>query len=127
MIAAKAKSTTSFDGFADSEKRISLSKAAKLVPSGRTKTGRASRHTLQYWVRHGVTRNGEKIYLQHFRYGSQIVTTAEAVRRFLKELNNDIQVDVIAVRSPTKRLKDSERAAAELDRMGVPKGKKPKR
>jgi hypothetical protein len=60
---------------------ITLTEAAKLTP------GRPSTNCLWRWCRRGVlSRNGQRVRLEHVRIGGKIFTTAEWVERFGKAL-----------------------------------------
>lgn len=63
------------------EKPITAEEAAKLVPSSPTA------NAVWRWMRRGVkARSGERVYLEHWRYGGKLYTSAEALVRFSAKL-----------------------------------------
>lgn len=60
---------------------LTLAQAAQQTP------GRPSASALWRWARKGVrARNGERVFLEHVRFGRQIRVTMKAVRRFGRNL-----------------------------------------
>ena len=63
------------------EQHISLTEAARIAP------GRPSANCVWRWCRRGVlSRNGERVRLQHMRMGGQIFTTASWMEEFGRRL-----------------------------------------
>ena len=94
--------------------------AAKRFPS--TRWGRpVNLSCVLRWVLDGVlTVSGERVRLEAARNAGRWVTTAPAIRRFLERQNSDaVSSEAVDVgRTPGKRQRASERAAAELERVG---------
>ncbi|MFA9476958.1 DUF1580 domain-containing protein [Phycisphaerales bacterium AB-hyl4] len=64
-----------------SGKYITLAEAAKLAP------GRPSANAVWRWARKGVkSRCGHRVHLQHVRAGGRVLTTAEWVEQFARDL-----------------------------------------
>lgn len=65
----------------------------ELVPFGtpRRLPGKPSRQRLVRWMKDGVTnrRTGKKVYLEVIYIGRLLHTSAQAYKRFLKELNKE--------------------------------------
>ena len=60
---------------------LSLSQAARLVP------GRPHASSLWRWCRKGIgARNGDRIHLEHRRFGNRLFTSAAALERFSQRL-----------------------------------------
>ena len=103
-----------------SESTLSLTQAARLLPPGRR--GRpASLSCVLRWVLDGARDpSGERVRLEAARLGGRWVTSLEALRRFSERLTPSVGGDdPAAPRSPTKRRRASEQAAAELDNLGL--------
>lgn len=63
------------------EFNLTLSEASRLVP------GRPHHSSLWRWCRKGVlARNGQRIHLEHRRFGGRIFTSTQALERFSKQL-----------------------------------------
>ena len=63
------------------EFNLTLSEASRLVP------GRPNHSSLWRWCRKGVlARNGQRVHLEHRRFGGRIFTSAQALDRFSKQL-----------------------------------------
>jgi len=61
--------------------RITLAEVAKLVP------GRPAASTIWRWARKGVkARNGQRVRLQHVRFGGRVFVMRAAVDQFAAEL-----------------------------------------
>jgi hypothetical protein len=96
---------------------LSLAEAGRLLP------GRGVDHPtpscLSRWIQRGVVgADGRRHKLEAVRVGSLWRTTAAAVRRFVAATTAPAGA-AAEPRSPGERRKASERAAAELARMGV--------
>jgi hypothetical protein len=102
------------------EQPIPLAEACRLVPPGR---GGKKTHlsTLLRWILRGTKApGGQTVRLEALRLGGRWVTSREALQRFAETLTP--RMDVGAAAGPlteAKRRKASERAAAELEKLGV--------
>jgi hypothetical protein len=98
-----------------SEKPISLTEAAKLMPAARNGK-RCHPSTIFRWAMKGV----RGVRLEVLRLGGRLITSREALQRFAEALSADLeQAPRPAPRSPAKRRRASERAAAELEKIGI--------
>jgi hypothetical protein len=102
------------------ESTLSLTQATHLLPQGR----RGAKPTLSCilrWVLKGArSPAGDIVRLEAIRLGGRWVTSREAIQRFAERLTpnlNDNQVS--PVRTPCKRHRASERAAKELEKIGI--------
>jgi hypothetical protein len=97
-----------------------LTQAARLLPPGRH--GRpVSLSCIIRWVLTGATGpSGERVRVEALRLGGRWLTSREALQRFAERLTPrpDGKVQP-ASRGPGNRRRDSERAAAELEQLGV--------
>ncbi len=101
-----------------SEQIISLSQAARLLP-GEKGASRKNPSTLFRWVTKGCrTLDGRTVRLEALRIGGRLFTSHEALDRFIAELNASTD-PVPAPRSPSERRRASDRAAAQLEKMGA--------
>lgn len=104
-----------------SESPISLTQAARLLPPGRR--GRpASLSCVLRWVLSGATGpSGERVRLEAVRLGGRWVTSREALQRFAERLTPRFAAEAEAPtpRSPAQRRRASERAAHDLDQIGI--------
>lgn len=102
-----------------SESALSLTQAAGLLPLGRF----GSRPTLSCvlrWILTGVkSPSGELVRLEALRLGGRWVTSREAIQRFAERLTPRFADAPATPRSPGKRRKASDRAARELDTIGI--------
>lgn len=102
------------------EKLIPLAEACKLVPPARQ--GRKTHlPTLLRWILRG-TRNpaGETVRLEAIRLGNRWMTSREALQRFVERLTPATDTPLQSVpRTATARQRASERAAAELEKIGI--------
>jgi hypothetical protein len=101
------------------ETTFPLPQASKYLPNGRR--GRPVHFTtLLRWVLDGVVGPaGQRIRLEAIRLGSKWVTSKEALQRFAEALTPAVDEPLPTPRTPISRQKASERAAKELERMGV--------
>jgi hypothetical protein len=102
------------------ETTCSLSQAAKLLPPGRR--GRpVSLSCLLRWVLDGVRTSNGTVRLEAVRLGGRWITSVEALQRFAAAQTPTLGADPIhAVRRPsTVRHRASERAARQLDKLGI--------
>lgn len=104
-----------------SEQMLTLSEAAKLIP------GHPHPSSLWRWCRKGVkARDGQRIHLDHHRFGGRLFTSVEALDRFGAAL---AAVDVEDLdqraspparrRSSAQRERDIAHAEAELAKAGL--------
>src|SRR5437773_2372626 len=84
--------------------------AARQHPAFRHLCGKS----LTRYALRGVLVNGVRVKLGVIRVGGRLLTSAAALDRFLAEMNQSPPESLPAPRSPSARLKSSERAAAEL-------------
>lgn len=116
------------------EQQISLSQAAKRVPS------RPNTSTLWRWCNKGIpTAGGGRVYLEHRRWGRRIFTTPDALEKFARELAEAEQARYAAeedarrdmsreglstprTRSAAEREQAVKQAERELDAAGVMEG-----
>jgi hypothetical protein len=73
------------------------------------------------WVHTGVPGpSGERVRLEALRVGGRWTTSREALQRFAERLTPHLADEMQpAPRGPAKRRRASERAAAQLDQLGV--------
>jgi hypothetical protein len=103
------------------EKLIRLHEAAALVPASR---GAKATHisTVLRWILTGAKGpGGVTVRLEAVRAGRKWLTSREAVQRFLEALTPDPEAaqSTPVPRSPGRRQRASERAARELEKMGL--------
>jgi hypothetical protein len=97
------------------ERPIPLAEAARLVPAAR-KGKRCHESTIFRWIVRGV----KGVKLEALRLGGRWVTSREALQRFAERLTPDLETAQRPVpRSPARRHRASERAAKELERIGI--------
>jgi hypothetical protein len=104
-----------------SETLISLSEAARLLPRGRRNRPVTLSCVLR-WVLDGVRLpSGSAVRLQAVRMGGRWLTSKEALQRFADAQTPrlDGQPEQPAPRAPSARQRDSERAAAALEKVGI--------
>jgi hypothetical protein len=103
-----------------SETPIPLAEAAKLIPPAR-QGKRTHLSTLLRWIMRGArTPSGEMVHLEAVRIGNRWMTSREALQRFAERLTPRLDAPATAApRSPTQRRRASERAAAELEKLGM--------
>lgn len=102
-----------------SESALTLSQAAKLVPSYRA--GRPTHVSrLVRWITNGVrTDDGRLVKLEALRLGGQWVTSALAIQRFAEAMTPS-EADIHSPSQNTaSRRKAAERASRELDAIGI--------
>src|SRR6516164_8910058 len=99
------------------EQPISLAAAAKLIPPARSGC-RCHLSTILRWVLRGAKApDGTIVRLEGCRVGSRWLTSREALLRFSQRLTPSLGGDDrTAPRSPARRRRASEQAAAELDK-----------
>ena len=96
-----------------SEQTLRIQEAAKIA--------HVSFATLWRWILRGVPDpNGVRVRLEALRCGGKWLTSREALERFAKRLTPDLTDEPrLLPRSLQKRRLASERAAMELQKMGV--------
>jgi hypothetical protein len=102
------------------ETAIPLAAAAKLIPPGRG--GRRTHlSTLVRWILRGSRGpEGARVKLEAMRVGNRWITSREALQRFAEALTpRHAAQESLAPRSPAKRRGASERAARQLDELGI--------
>lgn len=76
--------------------------------------------TVWRWCTQGTrTPDGRRVRLEYYRIGSRVMTTREAVARFVAKLSAHETVDDTPTRTPSERRKADKRAEAELRAMGA--------
>jgi hypothetical protein len=102
------------------ERPIPLREAVKVVPPAR---GGKKTHlsTLLRWILRGAKGpSGEMVRLEAVRLGGRWMTSRDALQRFAERLTPRLDGHALSTpRSPEKRRRASEKAAAELERMGI--------
>jgi len=103
------------------ETKIPLAVAAAETPPARN--GRKTHlSTLLRWIFTGAKApDGTRVRLEAIRLGGRWFTSREALQRFAERLTPrlDGADSTLEVRTPTRRQQASERAAKELDRLGL--------
>jgi hypothetical protein len=102
------------------ESPIRLHEAARIAGTGRA--GRPIHSSTVFrWILTGVkSPTGERVRLEGLRVGSHWVTSRQALQRFFERLTPQLgQPTPQAPRTPNARRRASERAAAELERVGI--------
>lgn len=101
------------------ETPLSLTQAAALLSTWRGGLP-MDRSTLSRWISSGIkASNGTSIRLEAIKLGGRWLTTVEALRRFAAALTPGSGDAIPLPRGHTERQRASERAAAELARMGA--------
>jgi hypothetical protein len=102
------------------ETPISLAAATKLIPPGRNGK-RCHLSTPLRWIFKGAKApDGTLVKLEAIRLGGRWMTSREALQRFAERLTPRLDDDpALAPRTNTRRQRASERAAADLERLGV--------
>jgi hypothetical protein len=102
------------------ESLMSLAQAARQLPPGRR--GRpVGLSCVLRWVLHGVPGpDGRRVRLEAVRLGGRWVTSREAIQRFAERLTPLVEgAPAAASRTPERRRRASERAAAKLEHLGI--------
>jgi hypothetical protein len=102
------------------ETTLSLDQAARLIPPSRS-ARRTHLSTVLRWILRGARNpSGERVRLEAVRLGGKWVTSLEALQRFTDRLTPDLDASsTLPPRSPGKRQRASDRAARELERLGI--------
>jgi hypothetical protein len=101
------------------ETLISLMTAARMLPPGRR--GRpVSLSCVLRWVIDGVRLpSGEVVHLEAIRCGGRWLTSTQSLQRFVERQTPRLDCRPGTPRTPGRRQRASERAAAELDKIGI--------
>jgi hypothetical protein len=103
------------------EKALPLAEACRIVPPARS--GKKTHlSTVLRWILKGAkSPTGEMVKLEALRIGSRWVTSREALQRFAERLtpSPNGQSAPHPPRTPTQRQRAADRAAQELDRLGI--------
>jgi len=101
------------------EQALRLDEIAKLVPPSRG-AGHTHVSTVYRWIVRGATTpSGRRVRLDATRIGGKWVSSREALLRFQAQLTPPLDHDIRAPQSATARRRASERAEAELARVGI--------
>jgi hypothetical protein len=102
------------------ERPLALADAAKLVPAARGGK-RCHLSTILRWVLKGSKApDGTLVRLEAARLGGRWLTSREALQRFSARLTPSPEADAqLYPRGPGKRRRTSDRAAAELEKLGL--------
>jgi len=101
------------------ETTINLKQVAEHVPVGRR--GRPLHlSTVLRWILHGTKApSGQIVRLEGIRLGGKWITSVQAVQRFSERLTPSLEVAERPSPTRTKRERASQRAARELEKLGV--------
>ncbi len=100
------------------ETTLSLPEAARRLPSYRR--GRpVSVSCIMRWILHGVRTPIGAVKLEAVRLGGRWITSTEALGRFAAAQTPLATSGVQLPRSPSTRRRQSERAAEQLERLGI--------
>jgi hypothetical protein len=100
------------------ETSISLTQAARLLPPGRR--GRpVTLSCLLRWILDGVKTPHGVVHLEASRMGGRWLTSVEALERFADRQTPKITDRLDTPRTPAKRQLASERAARDLEKLGI--------
>jgi hypothetical protein len=96
-----------------------LTQAARRVP--RTRQNRpVTLGCLFRWIMTGVIGpDGQRVRLEAARLAGKWVTTPGAIRRFAAAQTPSLAADAKVAPSPSRRQREKERAARELNKMGI--------
>jgi hypothetical protein len=101
------------------ETLLGLAQAARRVPSGRQDRP-VNPSTLFRWIHDGVKLAGGRIVrLEGIRLGGRWLTSLEALQRFAEAQTPELTETPPLPRTPAHRRRDSERAGAELEKLGI--------
>jgi hypothetical protein len=103
----------------NNEQLLSLSQAAKLLPPGRGNRP-ASLSCVLIWVLNGIkSPSGQIVRLEAIRLGGRWLTSRQALQRFAEAQTPRLGIAQTPTRTPAKRQRASERAAKELEILGM--------
>jgi hypothetical protein len=98
---------------------LSLAQAARRFPPYRADRP-VNSSTIWRWCRKGVKVPGlGKVHLECVRISGRWLTSVEAISRFVAAQTPSMDLPAGTTRSPAQRRSQSERAARELDRIGI--------
>jgi hypothetical protein len=101
------------------ETLLGLGQAARRVPSGRANRP-VNPSTIFRCIHDGVKRwDGSVVRLEAVRLGGRWLTSLEALQRFAEAQTPALADPAPTPRTPTARQRASERAAAELAKVGI--------
>lgn len=101
------------------ENVISLGTAARMFPGSRG-AEQTSPSTVYRWAVKGTrTSDGRTIRLEHFRAGCRVMTTRQAVERYVQALTSTGNSDTTPIRTPAARTRASEDAVRALEKLGA--------
>ncbi len=101
------------------EEMISLGTAARMFPGARG-AERVNPSTVYRWAYKGVQTPGGLVRLESLRVGSRVLTTKQAVERFVAALSAHAEPTAApAVRTPSARQKAADVAGETLKKMGA--------
>lgn len=101
------------------ETPLSLNQAARLLPPGRGDRPVTLSCLLRWILRGARAPSGEFVRLEGVRVGGRWITSREALQRFAEALTPRLGHTPPSPRTPTARQRASQRAAAELERLGI--------
>jgi hypothetical protein len=103
------------------ESLLSLGQATRLLPAGRGDAPTTLACVLRWILKGARAPSGERVRLDAVRLGGRWLTSREALQRFAEALTPalDESGPAATVRTPTKRERAAERAARELERVGI--------
>ena len=97
------------------EQLITLSQAAKLMPS-RRRGKPVHTTTVWRWYRYGVCRGGERVFLEAVELPSGVATSKEALTRFIRrltDLSHGDRTDSVKVTNPNVKQQLDEKGLSE--------------
>jgi hypothetical protein len=102
------------------ESVLSLEQAADILPPGRG-GARPTLSCILRWILKGAkSPSGERVRLEGIRVGGRWITSREALQRFAERLTPQLDGSQTPTpRSSSRRQQASERAARELEKMGI--------
>jgi hypothetical protein len=101
------------------ETTISLVQAARMQPPGRRGRPVTMSCVLRWLLKGCRGPDGEMVRLEGVRIGGRWITSIEALERFATRLTPNLENQPVTPRTPTRRQRASERAAAALGRIGI--------
>jgi hypothetical protein len=103
-----------------SDSTLTLMQASRILPTGRNGS-RPHLSTLIRWIIEGVRlADGRRVRMEAVRLGGKWITSREALQRFTAALTPVLSdTPPPPPRTPGKRQRASERAACELEKLGM--------
>jgi hypothetical protein len=101
------------------EATVSLSQAARLLPPGRGERPVTLSCLLRWILRGARSPSGERVRLEAVRLGGRWLTSREALQRFAEALTPRLADTQPPPRAPAARQRASERAARQLEKLGI--------